>query len=270
VARLLIQGEWFDAVAAASMYENSYEGLLLANADELFPSFHAVRFKKRVRSELGNGEPDLALIDKAYRAWWVVEVELSNHPLRSHVEKQVAIFASARYGLPEANYLAEHAPNLDRSLLIAMMLGMPPRVLVLVNAARPEWASWLARYDALVGVAEVFRSDQNQHILRIDGELPRGVGDRRMLSICRRHPVLPKVLTVDSPASVVGLGDEPLPISYRGGSAMWAQRPTATNLLLMPQGRYPLPTETREFILLGTDDGSLEFIELGNGGFNVD
>jgi hypothetical protein len=36
-------------------------------------------------SEYGSKKPDLALIDRDYRAWWVVEVELAHHSLHHHV-----------------------------------------------------------------------------------------------------------------------------------------------------------------------------------------
>ena len=45
---------------------------------------------------------------------------------------------------------------MDVALLEEMMRGRQPRVLVIVNQAMPDWLPVLGRYDALVGVAELF------------------------------------------------------------------------------------------------------------------
>jgi hypothetical protein len=106
MARLLVGSEWYDAVASEDFYEVQFEGLVLQNAASLYPSYFAVPFKTTVTSEHGSKKPDLALIDRDYRAWWVVEVELAHHSLHHHALPQVQVLATAEYGAPEAEYPA--------------------------------------------------------------------------------------------------------------------------------------------------------------------
>ena len=250
--RLLVNGEWFDSVAPEAIRESEFEDLLLSNSTVIYPGFHAVRFKKTIFSEYGAGRPDLALIDKQFRSWWIVEVERSSHPLRSHVEKQVAIFATAEYGLAEAQYIASRNSELDARSLRDMMRGSQPRVLVLVNQVQPAWTKTLAHWDAIVGVAEIFRSRSEQLILRINGEHPEEPGN--VLSVCRVDPLLQNFLVVESPASLNLFKQETIPIWFNDSLTEWTRCESAKTVWLMPRQRYPLPSRLRSFVLLRTED----------------
>src|SRR5262245_12721093 len=102
--RILIKGSWYDPVAGSSLYEADYENAIIAHSAGLFPGFFCCKFKALIDSEYGRARPDLALVDEEYRSWYVVEVELDEHPLESHVEEQVRKFA---YGV----YTKEHAAS---------------------------------------------------------------------------------------------------------------------------------------------------------------
>jgi hypothetical protein len=253
--RLLLRGEWYDPVSPESIYEKDFERLLLAQAEALYPSYRLVPFKRTVQSRAGTGIPDLALIDKEYRSWWVVEVELGHHPLRQHVEPQVEIFTTAAYGESEAAFLAAKNHELDYAALREMMRGAPPRVLVLVNRAVPSWASSLSQWGALTGVVEMFRSARNNVILRINGEHPQDLGG--FLSICRADPYMPRSLIVDSPAALrVGAG-EVLRIEIEDGVSEWTRLDSKDRVWLIPLDRCPLPSGRKTFVLSRRGDGSL-------------
>jgi hypothetical protein len=256
VARLLIDGEWFDSISPESIYESDFEELLLSNAGHLYPGFFAARFKATVESEHGRAKADRALIDKIYRTWWVVEVELGSHPLRGHVQEQVAVLSTAKYGEREAEALAAQSDELDREALLEMMRGRQPRVLVIVNQAKPDWMPALARYDALVGVAELFRSRRDHmSVLRINGEHPEEIGD--IVSMCRVDGVVPNSLRVDSPANLGFGADERTEIWFDGSLTEWARLDSATTAWLVPVRRNPLPSGPRSFSLRRGDDGRL-------------
>lgn len=256
MARLLIEGEWFDSISPDSIYERDFENLLLANAAHLYPSFHVARFKATVESEHGRAKADLALVDKEYREWWVVEVELGTHPLRGHVEEQVSILATARYGAGEAQRLAETADALDADRLTEMMRGRQPRVFVIVNQSRPDWSAALIRWNAIVGVAEIFRS-RREHltVLRINGDQPTPTGD--VVSACRVDTVMPNMLRVESPAGLGFGSDETGEIWFEGGLTEWARVDSATAAWLTPMRRNPLPPALRSFVIRRDEDGRL-------------
>jgi hypothetical protein len=256
MARLLIEREWFDSISPDAIYERDFENLLLANAEYLYPSYSMARFKALVESEYGRAKADLALIDNDYRDWWVVEVELGSHPLRGHVEEQVTILATARYGADEARRLAEANHTLDFDRLAAMMRGRQPRVFVIVNQAKPAWSSALARSNAIVGVAEIFRSRrENLTVLRINGEQPVGVGD--VITACRVDALMPNMLRVESPAGLGFGSDETIEIWFEGGLTQWARLDTGAAAWLTPLRRNPLPPALRSFVIRRDNEGRL-------------
>ena len=202
--RLLIDGEWFDAVSSEGQYESDFEAIVKSRAGSLFPSFKVVPFRLPVESEEGRRIPDLALIDRDYRYWWVVEVEMAHHSLNGHVLPQVEVFSRGKYGEEHSAYLADRSENLDQASLADMIKGPQPRVLVVVNRNVPEWIEPIHRRDGLVAVVEVFRSSRNRHILRINGDYPEGA-DANVVSGCRLDPSLPGLLELDSPAALEGV-----------------------------------------------------------------
>jgi hypothetical protein len=265
VVRLLARGEWFDPLAADAVYEADYEALLLQQGRELYPGFHVLKFKKKVTSEFGNGIPDLCLIEENYRSWWVVEVELGSHPLHSHVESQVRLFASARYGRDEAAYLAKQSRRLLQIKLEAMMRGDPPRVLVLVNQNRPEWAGSLARFGALLAVVEVFRSDRNNVILRINGDqIPTEHHD--VVTRCKIDPGLRGSLAVLSPAALEVERNARVTLRFQGQISDWQRLDAGNKVWLMPAGKSPLvgiSTTTGLVLIRSSEEEGIMMLEEG-------
>lgn len=256
--RLLFDGEWYEPLAADSMFETDYESLLLDRAEDLYPSFHMVRFKRKVFSEYGNGVPDLALIDHEYRAWWVVEVELGSHSLSGHVESQVQVFSRAKYGQEDAAFLASNASHLDGAKLEQMMRGTQPRVLVIVNQARPEWTTWLRKYDALVGVAEMFRGRNNRIVLRVNGEHPEPLPN--VLSRCTVDALLPRAFVVSSPANLP-CDAQSVDLEYQGAVSRWKRVEVRDRVWLVPERRSPLPAGVRSCDIIRRADGRLVLLD---------
>ena len=257
--RLLLDGDWFDAVASPGQYEHDFESIITDRAPLLFPGYHVVPFKTPVESEHARKVPDLALIDHGYRSWWVVEVEMSHHSLYGHVIPQVEVFASGNYSGDHVAHLASQSPTLDGSALRDMMKGAQPRVLIVVNKNVPSWVEPIHRVGGLLAVVEVFRSGSNRHILRINGDSP-DVQASDVASTCRLDPTIPRLLCVDSP---VGLGVPPgarLSIRFRDGLTDWTRVDIANQVWLSPLGRNPL-TSGVEYQIVSDERGHLSFRE---------
>ena len=220
--RLLLSEEWFDALSSEGQYESDFESIILSRAKSLFPQFHTVPFRIPVESEEGRKIPDLALVDRTYRFWWVVEVEMAHHSLCGHVIPQVKVFARGKYGEEHANHLARRGDDLDRDALQDMIMGAQPRVLVVVNRSVPDWVEPIHRLDGLVTVVEMFRSSRNQHILRVNGDYPEG-SDAHIASLCRLDNILPNLLQVDSPATLGVSTGEQIAIEFNGGLTNWSR-----------------------------------------------
>lgn len=242
MARVLVGNEWFEGLATDAFLEGEFERLILSRAGLLFPEFHAVKFTKSIQFEENIRKPDFALIDRDYAFWWVVEVELAHHSLWRHIIPQVSVFARATYGPDDAAYLEQQSAELDGSMLREMMRGEQPQVLVIVNQPKPEWKVPLESYDALLAYAEVFRSDQQRYVLRLNGDYPRRIAPEDVLSICYFDPQIGRFLVVGSPARVGVPESGRLAIEYEGGITEWVRMSRADRVWLGPAGgSNPLP-----------------------------
>lgn len=250
--RLLVDRERFEALGSSALYEGQYTRLLLQHADILFPGLKAIAFSPIVVFDSVGKRPDMALIEPDYSRWWVVEVELSHHSVEGHVAPQVGVLARATYGADVAAWISERNPDLDPDALRQMMKGEQPAVLVIVNASRPEWVSRL-RPDAEVMVIEPFRSELNKMIFRQNGvELAPGSS---VLSFCRVHPILRRMLVVESPAAIADLGTEPFMAEYEGTVSSWKKIQTQDQMWLAPERSSPFPRSARVALLRRVDGG---------------
>ena len=254
MARLLIGGDWYEAIASTAYYEEEYERLILEQAEQLYPRYRMVSFKTTVASGAGIAKPDFALLSADYVTWWVVEVELAHHSLGGHVMPQVEVLAQAKYSEAEARYLAARDPSLKPAKLRELMRGAQPRVLVIVNAPRPEWQTPLSRFGAILAVVEIYRSGQNRHVLRVNGDSPETPG--LVLSKCRLDPFIPRLLRVDSPAAIEPGPDGKVYLDYQGSLTVWERVATKDAVWLNPIQTNPLPAH-QAFVVIRGGDGRL-------------
>ena len=250
--RLLLNGEWYDAVSSEGQYESEYESQILSRASSLFPSHYVVPFKVPVESEDGRRIPDLALIEHNYRSWWVVEVEMAHHSLNGHVIPQVEVFSRGRYDQGHCNYMARKCNELNFTALTDMVKGAQPRVLVVVNRSVPHWIEPLHRFDASVAIVEMFRSERNKYILRVNGEYP-STGDDSIVSTCRLDIGIPGLLQVDSPAALGISNGERTSIELDGGLTNWRRLDSSDKVWLLPIGRNPLDAK-QDYQIIRNED----------------
>ncbi len=257
MARILKDREWYEPLSPGAMYESDYEALVGQHADAIFPQFHYVPFKCCVESDYDSAKADFALIHRQYVEWWVGEIELSTHSL-SHVERQVRTLSEALYDESTAAYLGRTATHLDSHRIMDLMKGCQPRVVVVVNQPRDDWAHTLTRFDALVTIVEIYRSDRNAYVFRVNGEGPRCGGQH--LSECHFDPIIPRFLCVKSPAALpFGPGQK---ISLYHGDLVtdWERVDCRDQVWLTPVKANPLKKETA-YVLLQKEDGTLEITE---------
>lgn len=257
--RVIYRANEFDRVASHSWREREYEDLVFHRGGDIFPRWITTRFTADVVLPGGpTKRPDLALIDVHYRQWWVVEVELQHHSLQGHVLPQVEVFAGGRYLESHAHWIADRNAHLDRERLLAMMLGEPPRVLVVVDSPSTRWEGELRDVGVDLAVVEPFRDRNGDYLLRVNGHHPEPPGE--ILSRCSRHSLLRRMWMVQSPAALPPAdADNMLAIDHDGAPARWRLVRFAGALMIQCERGDPLP-DVQDMNLLVRADGSLEFV----------
>lgn len=256
MARILIDKEWFEEISVKALYESEFETILLGQALSLFPGYFLVPFKRTVLSEDGSARADFALIETQYREWWVVEVELADHSLNYHVLPQVRTLSRARYSEPEAKYLSEKNADLIYERLLDMMKGSQPRVLVIVNSHKADWANSLLAHDAKLMVIEIYRSMLNKHAFWIKGGRLSELAD--LLSTCHFDGMLPRFLAIDSPSALDVRHNESIEVMFEETFTTWTRVDISNKVWLTTKAPCPLP-EDKHFELVRLADGSLLF-----------
>ena len=255
--RMLLDGDWFDAVSSPGQYEHDFEAVVLSRARFLFPEYHVLSFKVPVESDYDRRVPDLALVDHDYRAWWVVEVEMAHHSLHRHVLPQVDVFANGAYTETHAIHMVSQLAVLDSIALHDMIKGAQPGVLVVVNKGVSEWIEPIHRAGGLLSVVEVFRSENNRHILRINGDSPT-MPASNVATSCRLDPAIPPLLQVDSPVGLGVTSGTRLSIRFRDGFTDWMRVDISNRVWLSPLGRNPL-SAGQEYEIVTEERGRLAF-----------
>jgi len=247
MARILSNGIWYDEISSQTMYESQFEEIVRAQAALLFPEYITVPFKITVQSESGTAKADLALIDKDYLGWWVVEVEMSRHSLNKHVLPQVKILAEALYDESVAEYFAEKQPLLMLPKLKAMMKGIQPRILVVLDLPKLDWAHKLEKHNAILALFQIFRSVKNEMLYRINGQYPFNFEPGR--SRCYFEKLIPNFLIVDAPALLDIQNDEKMEIAYNNALTQWKRLDIKDKVYLIPTRFNPLDIQNTYLLL---------------------
>lgn len=207
MSRAKYNNDWFYRLSDDAHLEVEFERLIEANSELLIDDAIVVPFKQTVCADgLPDRRPDLALVDRQYRFWWVIEVEIATHSLGGHVLPQVQTFVEGRYGRDHAAALNRASERLDHDKLLAMMAGDQPEVVVIANRHLDSWETSIKNEGAHFCVMNVYRSENNRDIFIFDGGLPR----RRAECLTEIVPSrsIPSMFRIKSPGSLPQNGDD--------------------------------------------------------------
>lgn len=255
MAKILNDGEWYQQLAPESLYESEFENIVLQQAPILFPRHHLIQFRTLVYSDDDAAMPDMALIDKSYREWWIVEIEMGHHSLEEHLIPQIRTLSSGEYSHAKIKHLSRKTPALDRKMIAEMLKGKPPRVLVIANVEKPDWIVPLKRFDAQLMTFEVFRSADNRRLFRVSGDLP--VADNGVASNCYLDPLIPGFLVIESPASIRLPLKGRITADFQGCRTEWNRLDVQNKVWLTPVGMNPL-TEHVKYEISQQSGGTYE------------
>lgn len=254
--KILVNDVWYEPIESAALYEREFESILLQKTAAIFPGYFAVSFKKTIQSDYDSAKADYALVAKSYSEWWVVEVELGHHSLTGHVLPQIQTLRNGTYGYDVGSYLVSKNPGLDQNRTEDLIRGRSPRVLVVVDRPRPTWTPELKSAGAELAVFEIFRSEFNQHVFRLNGFVPQLDGD--VLSACHIDRMMPFLIRLESPAALTFDDDGKIEIAHDGRVMQFSKLDTKDAVWLAAIQRNPLQAGTL-YNIVREPDGSLAF-----------
>lgn len=157
----------------STIAEADFEETVLWVFGEMFPDCLAIPFKPLVEYDGTRWRPDIALIDKKCRYWFVVEVETINHSLQKHVLPQVTAFKRGVY-TQEATNLIASALNVSPDQAATFIEYVPRYVAVLANAQNAEWESRLAAEKVQFMSISAYAGVPDKQTLLVHGDLLAG------------------------------------------------------------------------------------------------
>ena len=260
MAKVLFENNWYEEISPTGVYETVYEGMVKAHAPNLWPRFQGVHFKANVYAGAEGVAADFALVERNYTEWWIVEVELAHHSFENHVLPQTRKLAEAKYGEDEAVKLCEACPKLDLSKVKSMLKEHQPRVLVVVNKPRLDWIKPLAKHEAALAVFEIFQSDDNKRLFRVNGEHP--IGPAEVISICRFDNFMRRWLLVETPAGLRVPHGHKITIVFNDHITEWERCADSGKVWLYPpNGPNPL-SDKFDYELIRRGDAQFMFREI--------
>lgn len=251
--------EVYYPVAPGALYEIEYQRTLLSLADVLFPAYWAIEFSPLVFTEDSAARPDIALIDKMYRHWWVVEVESIRHSLHNHVLPQIRTLRNAYYGREQVDYIVRRRSDLARYRLEAMISSDPPKLLVIVDSPNGlEWTPDVNQENAELLVVELYRNRFNQTAASMTGSI--WSAESSILSRCFVDRRLPNFLHVISPGALEVHQGESILMQVGPGTSLWTRVDTADKVWLVARGHSP-PLSMGYYKLFQLDTGLLRLVD---------
>ena len=221
----------------------------------MLPTFSIVDFSPYVLGDEGlRRRPDLAAVDRSYRMWAVIEVELHTHPLEHHVFPQVRTFATGRYDESHARQLHEADQPLNLEYLKNLVAFSSPIVTVVVNSTAVLQADWTRLHDecgAQLTFVESFRSRDDDVVVAVSGYLPNPPPSR--VIELKKHRML-NALFCNLPSQVPSTLGECIQIWYRDRRYRWSViRTKDAVVFFVPSGCEIRPDRNYE-LCSGTDD----------------
>ena len=122
--------------------EKDFEVVALQVLRVCYPNCHIFRFRPTITFEDVNWSPDVAIVEKMHRYWFVIEVELGSHHLEKHVIPQTLGFVQGEYGTDAIAILSRELKIADKEAA-TLVHCIPRYVAVVSNQPNDVWTKKL-------------------------------------------------------------------------------------------------------------------------------
>ncbi len=242
--------------------EDHYEAIVKREIQNILPNFWVIDFKQFVMGAEGiRRKADLALVEKNYRMWVVVEVELIHHSLDHHVMPQMRGLVTGDYNETHAKYLSDLDERLDPDRMLSVVTYKPPAVMVIVNStqAQQRWSILHSELGVKLGYLETYRDDTTGDSIFVYEGFHPAVEPSRVAG-ARKQNML-NALICDKVTDQPLLNREVVQMFFDERPIVWKVVPTVNEIVLIPQQPVDL-TDKRNYEIRLDSDGDLLLTQL--------
>jgi hypothetical protein len=133
----------FELFDPSGVKEPEFEEVVIRVLKHLQPDCIIFPFHPKVHHDDAVWIPDLAVVDKDFGYWFVIEVEIATHHLEKHVIPQVTAFCEGRYGENTVEILSS-ALAVKKQRAETLLATIPRDVVVVSNKRDEKWNQKLA------------------------------------------------------------------------------------------------------------------------------
>ena len=255
MSRLLIPHEanWYEELHSVAYYgESDFERQIKQYLDEIFPAYYSFPLKKEVKYIGSKKKPDMGLLRKDFKEWWVIEIELENHSFL-HVKSQVETFQMGEYNsILFANYIQQkikilHNEDLNVEIIRKLINDTSPKILVIVDKEKSDWKAEFSKLDINVCTMQSYKAYDGKLAYRLVGEYPYL---EQSNSHCRYHKAFKNTLEIHNPAILDGYLIDTLEILFDGRLTLWKINDMAQKNCITFLGSFnPLP-DNYEYVII--------------------
>jgi hypothetical protein len=161
----------YELCDSSGVKEIEFQELVIRLLSRLYPESLVFPFHPNVRFEDAGWTPDLAIVDRQHRFWFIIEVEISTHHLEKHVLPQVTAFSEGVYG-EDATKQLSNAVGISRARARTLLSVIPRDVVVVSNRSDEHWTKKLASVGVqMISIGTYRNVTTGQAAHKIDGEL---------------------------------------------------------------------------------------------------
>ena len=176
----------------------------------IFPNHYCFKFEVDMFYIGNKVRPDLILIEKQFKDWWLVEVELKRHSWFNHIQEQIEKILNAeitdKHQEKIEEKLSSHLKKLGLNENEDQMVRMKSlinserhKTLVIVDSEPTAWMNELQKGDARLMTVQVYRNERNDHMIRCDTSLPSSSHQVVTYLNSSKDTFIPNWLEVESP-----------------------------------------------------------------------
>ena len=220
-------------------YESQFSCIVKSELRRMLPDFFILDFSPYIIGDEGiRRKPDLALIDRNYSMWAVVEVELDSHSLKHHVLPQIRAFTTGRYDDSHANLLYSKDSTLSLESLNHLVTFVPPVVSVIVNSRsvlNDGWDILESNHSARLTFLESFRSVDDDIVFSLSGYIP-APRPSQIIGL-KKHKMLNALVCIQ-PLGVPAMIPDKIRIFWRDRPYVWPVLRTKNTVLFLAPGGF--------------------------------